>query len=114
VFFGAPGGNFDLASFSFHVPIFELAKPTANATKHRATVNTIVLVLMSLLIDKRIFELIEAPDILVSLDRFGNRKAFNNTLRTQYIPKVFSLFGRLNVLAVTLGAALWADRAIWL
>jgi hypothetical protein len=56
VFFGAIGGNFDLASFSFQVPIFGLlAKPTATATKHRARVNTIVLVFMSFLIEKQSF-----------------------------------------------------------
>jgi nitrogen fixation/metabolism regulation signal transduction histidine kinase len=51
-----------LASFSFHVPIFELepAKQTATAIKHRATVNTMVFVFMSLLIEKQIFRLIES------------------------------------------------------
>src|SRR5580704_11468639 len=58
-------GMFDLASFNFQVPIFGLlAKPTATATKHRATVNTIVLVFMSLLIGKQIFRMIEAAAIL--------------------------------------------------
>jgi hypothetical protein len=58
------------------VPIFELAKPIATATKHRATVNTIVLVFMFLLIDKRIVELIEARAILVALDKFSKSRRF--------------------------------------
>jgi hypothetical protein len=53
---GAPGPIFDLASFSFQVPIMSAsaAKHIA-ATKHRASVDTNVLVFMSLLIEKQIF-----------------------------------------------------------
>jgi hypothetical protein len=45
VFFGDPGANFDLASFSFQVPICGLAaKQAAPAAKHSARGNTIVFV----------------------------------------------------------------------
>jgi hypothetical protein len=57
LFFGAIAGIFDLASFNFQVPKFGLlAKLAATARKHRATVNTIVLVFMFLLIEKQIVE----------------------------------------------------------
>jgi hypothetical protein len=58
--FGAPGGNFDLASFSFQVPIFGLlAKPNA-ATKHRARVSRIGFAFISLRFEKQTFGLVEA------------------------------------------------------
>jgi hypothetical protein len=43
VFFGAPGWNFDLASFSFQVPIWGLAKHSVRAAKQVAIVSAIVL-----------------------------------------------------------------------
>src|SRR5713101_6057112 len=52
---GAPGENSDFASFSFQTPMkASWAKPTGTPTRHRATVSTIVLIFMSLLIGKRI------------------------------------------------------------
>jgi hypothetical protein len=58
--FGAPGGNFDLASFSFQVPIFGLlAKPNA-ATKHRARVSRIGFAFISLRFEKQTLGLVEA------------------------------------------------------
>src|SRR5437667_12796127 len=48
LFFGAFGAIFDLASFSFQVPVnASSAKHTATATKHSAIVNTIVFAFMS-------------------------------------------------------------------
>src|ERR1039458_7365575 len=48
LFFGAPGASFDLASFSFQVPIRVFwAKHTPMPIKHRAKVSTIVLAFMS-------------------------------------------------------------------
>src|SRR5271166_53295 len=74
LFFPAVGGILDLASFSFQVPIFGLAaKPAATATKHRASVNTIVLVFMPLLlIEQQIYRLIEVEAILVLGRTFSN------------------------------------------
>jgi hypothetical protein len=43
-FLGIPGANFDLASFSFQVPICGLAKQTAVAAKQSARLNPIVFV----------------------------------------------------------------------
>src|SRR5437667_5024807 len=48
LFFGAFGAIFDLASFSFQVPVnASSAKHTAAATKHSTRVNTIIFVFMS-------------------------------------------------------------------
>src|SRR5579864_4125621 len=48
LFFGIPTASFDLASFSFQVPICaSLAKHTAPARKHSARANTLVLAFMS-------------------------------------------------------------------
>jgi hypothetical protein len=48
LFFGIPAASFDLASFSFHVPICaSLAKHTAPARKHSTRVNTLVFALIS-------------------------------------------------------------------
>jgi hypothetical protein len=48
LFFVAPAANFDLASFSFQVPILasSAAKQTTAAANSAATVNKIVLVFM--------------------------------------------------------------------
>jgi hypothetical protein len=65
-----------LASFNFHVPIFALlAKLTAAAMKHRATVNRIVLVFMYLLIEKRIVQRMESAAILVVRGKFSNAQS---------------------------------------
>src|SRR5438105_78540 len=48
VFFPVPGANFDLASFSFQVPICGLAKQSVPAAKHSARVSSDVFVFMSL------------------------------------------------------------------
>ena len=53
--FIACGGNFDLACFSSYTPIFGLlAKHTAAAARHTATVNRIVLVFMVLLFEQQL------------------------------------------------------------
>src|SRR5437667_7582827 len=44
VFFPVPGANFDLASFSFQVPICGLAKQNVPAAKHSARVSSDVFV----------------------------------------------------------------------
>jgi hypothetical protein len=48
MFFEDPGANFDLASFSFQLPIFGslAAKHKLPAMKHNATVNAIALAFM--------------------------------------------------------------------
>jgi hypothetical protein len=86
VFFEAPGGNFDLASFSFQVPIFGLAKATA--TTHRARVNIIVFVFISLLIEANVLT-DPAWVILVAHGGFGN---------TQFSRNIDFFSIRLNVL----------------
>jgi hypothetical protein len=58
--------------------MFGLAKLTPTATKHTATVDTMVFVFMSLLIDKQIFGLIGAGAILAVRGAFEQPQVSRN------------------------------------
>src|SRR5207247_9908969 len=71
VFFPVPGANFDLASFSFQVPICGLAKQSVPAAKHSARVSSDVFVFMSLF----------QTGIGRAVNIFSNRRNFSSRIR---------------------------------